>query len=151
MLAFYLSKDLRKRVFAQSIEISRYAEVPKNATVVVLLSIGTSRSGFIGCLKPHAADAAIERTQFDQDTARRAEIIRSAQEARSIQIRRQFIKNMLGWLGGKLLEQAENTVEDFCIFVRKELSIRKLCKTDDSVMDGFSGMGPSVTDRRVMA
>ena len=35
-----------------------------------------------------APDAAVEQTRFDQDTARRAEIIRSAQEARSNQIRR---------------------------------------------------------------
>ena len=40
----------------------------------------------------HAADAAAEQTWFDQDTARRAEITRSAQEARSVQIRRQYIK-----------------------------------------------------------
>ena len=46
-----------------------------------------------------------------------------------------------------MLEQPENTtVEDLCIFARKQLSIQKLCKTDDSVMDAFSEMGPSVTD-----
>ena len=39
-------------------------------------------------IDPHAADAAVEHTRFDQDTARRAEIIRSAQEARSVQMRR---------------------------------------------------------------
>ena len=67
-------------------------------------------------IDPHAADAAVEQTRFDQDTTRRAEIIRSAQEARSVQIRRQFIKNMPGWLRAKLLEQPENTTEDmyFC-------------------------------------
>ena len=43
-------------------------------------------------IDPHAADAAVEQTRFDQDTARRAEIIPSAHEARSVQIRRQFIK-----------------------------------------------------------
>ena len=31
---------------------------------------------------------AVERTRFDQDTARRAEINRSAQEAHSVEIRR---------------------------------------------------------------
>ena len=99
-----------------------------------------------------AADAALEQTRFDQDTARRAEIIRSAQEARSNQIRRQFIKNMPGWLRAKLLEQPENTtVDDLCIFARKQLSIHNLCKTDDSVMDAFSEMGPSVTDTLVTA
>ena len=41
-------------------------------------------------IDPHAADAAVEKTRFDQDTARRAEITRSAQEAPSVQIRRQF-------------------------------------------------------------
>ena len=56
-------------------------------------------------IDPHAADAVVERIQFDQDTARCAEIIRSAQEARSVQIRRQFIKSMRGWLRRKLLQQ----------------------------------------------
>ena len=103
-------------------------------------------------IDPHAADAAVERTRFDQDTARRAEIIRSAQEARSVQIRRQFIKNMPGWLSAKFLEQPEKTtVEGLCIFARKQLSIHNLCKTDDSVMDAFSEMGPSVTDTLVTA
>ena len=45
----------------------------------------------------HAADAVVEQTGFDQETALRAEILRSAQEARSIQIRRQFIKK-LAWM-----------------------------------------------------
>ena len=64
-------------------------------------------------IDPHAADKALEQTRFDQDTARRAEIIRSAEEARSVQIRRQFNKNMPGWLRAKLLEQPESTtVED---------------------------------------
>ena len=71
-------------------------------------------------IDPHAADAAVEQTRFDQDTARRAEIKRCAQEARSVQIRRQFIKNMPAWLLAKLLEQPENTTgEDLCIFARK--------------------------------
>ena len=56
------------------------------------------------------------------------------------------------WLRAKLLEQPENTtVEDLCIFARKELSIHNLCKTDASVMDAFSEMGPSVTDTLVTA
>ena len=101
---------------------------------------------------PHAADAAVEQTRFDQDTARRAERIRSAQEARSVQNIRQFIKNMPGWLRAKLLEQPENTtVEDLCIFALKQLSIHNLCKTDNSLMDAFSEMGPSVTDTLVTA
>ena len=59
---------------------------------------------------------------------------------------------MPGWLRAKLLEQPENTtVEDSCIFARKQLSIHNLCKTDDSVMDAFSEMGPSVTDTLVTA
>ena len=52
----------------------------------------------------HAADAAAEQTRFDQDTARRAAIIRSVQEARSLQIRRQIIENMPGWPRAKLLD-----------------------------------------------
>ena len=106
----------------------------------------------VAAIDPHAADAAVEQTRFDQDTARRAEIIRSAQEARSVQNRRQFIKNVPGWLRAKMLEQPENTtVEDLCIFAQKQLSIHNLCKTDDSVMDAFSEMGPSVTDTLVTA
>ena len=90
----------------------------------------------------HAANAVVERTRFDQETAPRAEIIRSAQEARSIQIRRQFIKNMPGGLRAKLLEQTENTsVEDLCVFARKQLSIHNLGKPDDFVMHAFSEMG----------
>ena len=90
-------------------------------------------------IDPKAANAAVEQTRFDQDTARRAEMFRSAQEARSIQNRRPFIKNMPGWLRAKLLEQPENTpVEDLCLFPRKQLLIHNLCKTDISVMDAFS-------------
>ena len=99
----------------------------------------------IAPIDSQAADAAVEQTRFDQDTARRAEIIRSAQEARSVQIGPQFIKNMPVCLRAKLLEQLEiTTVEDLCVFARKQLSIHNLCKTDGSVMDAFSEMGPSV-------
>ena len=86
-----------------------------------------------------AADAAAEQTRFDQETARNSEQLRSAQEARSTQIRRQLIKNMQGWLRSKLLEQPETTfVEDLCILARKQLPIHNLCKLDDSPMDAFS-------------
>ena len=86
-----------------------------------------------------APDAAVEQTLFDQDTARRAEIKRSAQKARSNQIRRPFLKKMPGWLRAKLLEQPEDTtVDDLCIFARKHLSIQNLCKTNDSVINAFS-------------
>ena len=99
-----------------------------------------------------APDAAVEQTRFDSETARRAEIIHSAQQARSTQIRRQFIKNMPGWLRAKLLEQPENTtVEDLCIFARKQLSIYNLCKVEDSVLDAFSEVRPSVSDTLVTA
>ena len=103
-------------------------------------------------IDPHAADAVVERIGFDQETARCAEILRSAQEARSVQIKCQFIKNLPGWLRAKLLEQTENTtVEDLCIFAQKQLSILNLCKRDDSVLDAYSEMGPSVTDTLVTA
>ena len=42
----------------------------------------------------HAVDAAAEQTQFNQDTARRAGIKRSAPEARSFPISRQFVKSL---------------------------------------------------------
>ena len=68
----------------------------------------------IAPIDPHAADAAVEQTRFEQDTARRAKTLRSAQEARSVQIRRQFIKKRPGWLRAMLLEQPEKTtVGDF--------------------------------------
>ena len=65
-------------------------------------------------INAHAADAAAEQTQCDQGTARRAEIISSVQEARSVQISRQFIGNMPGLLRAKLLEEAEITEVDSC-------------------------------------
>ena len=52
----------------------------------------------------NASDVAVQRNRFDQEIPRRGELIRSAQETRSIQIRRQFIRNMSGWLCAKLLE-----------------------------------------------
>ena len=97
-------------------------------------------------IDPYAADAAVEQSSFDQDTARRLEIIRS------VQISRHFIKNMPGSLGGKLLEQTDNTrVEDLCSFAQNELSIHNICKTDDFVVDALSEMGPSVADMLVTA
>ena len=103
-------------------------------------------------IEAHAADAAAEQTWFYQNTARGAEIIGSVQEARSVQISRLLIKNMPGLLRAKLLEQPEITaVEDSCIFARKQLCIHNHCKTDHSVMDAFSEMGPSVTDTLVSA
>jgi len=71
----------------------------------------------VALIDEHAADAAAEQTRIDQDNARPAEIIHSAQEARSVQIRLQFNKNMPGWLRAKLLELPENTaVEGLYIF-----------------------------------
>ena len=59
---------------------------------------------------------------------------------------------MTGWLRAKLLEQLEKSaVENLCSFARKQLSIHKLCRTDDYVPDVFSKMGPSVTDTLVTA
>ena len=56
-----------------------------------------------------APDAAAEQIRFDQVTPRRVDLIRSAEEARSLKVRRQFIKNMPGWPRAKLLEHPENT------------------------------------------
>ena len=59
---------------------------------------------------------------------------------------------MPGWLRAKLLEQPENTsVDDLCVFERKQLLIYNPCKTDDSLMKAFSEMGLSVTDTLVTA
>ena len=71
----------------------------------------------------HALDAAAERIRFDQDTACRAEVLRSAQESRSLQVSCHFVKLMPGWLRARLLEQPENApVEDSNIFARKQLN-----------------------------
>ena len=70
-----------------------------------------------------------EQTRFHQETALRAEIMRSAQEARAVQIRPQFIKNLRNSVRAKLLEQPENTtVGDVCLYARKQLSFHNLCK-----------------------
>ena len=68
-------------------------------------------------LDPHAADAVVEQTRFDQETAsRRNNTFYS--RARSVQIRRQFSKICLR---AKLLEQPEiTTVGDLFIFARKK-------------------------------
>ena len=61
------------------------------------------------------------------------------------------MKIMYVWLRAKLFEQPENTVVDLCLFARNQLSIHNLCKTDNSVMDAFSEMRPSLTDTLVTA
>ena len=101
----------------------------------------------------NAPDAAAVQTRFDQEAARGAEILRSAQETRSLQLQRQFIKDMPGWLRAKLLKQPEKTaVEDLRIFARKTtVNSYILCKTDDSLMEVFGEMGPSVTSTLVTA
>ena len=63
-----------------------------------------------------APNAAVEQTRCDFDIARRAGISRSAQEARSIQIKRQFIKNMPGWLRAKSVEQPRQQVLRIYVF-----------------------------------
>ena len=42
-------------------------------------------------------------------------------------------------------------MEDLCNFARKRLTIHNLCKIDDSSMDAFSEIGPTVTDTLVTA
>ena len=57
----------------------------------------------------YAADAAAGQTRFEQDTARRAEMIPSAQKTRSVRNRHHFVKLMPEWLRENLLEQPEKT------------------------------------------
>ena len=49
----------------------------------------------VATIDTHAADAAIEKMRFDQETARNAEQLLTAQNARSTQIKRQFIKKFV--------------------------------------------------------
>ena len=53
---------------------------------------------------------------------------------------------MPGCLRAKLLEEPQSTAVEDMFFARKQLSVHNMCKTDESVMDAFSEMGPSVTD-----
>ena len=76
----------------------------------------------------------------------RAEVIRSPQERLSVQTRRQSIQILPGWLRANLFEQLKDTTFDnLCISARKQLSIHNICKTDNSMVDAFSEMGPSIT------
>ena len=62
-------------------------------------------------------------------------------------MKRQFIRNMPGWLRAKLLEQLEMTsVGGLRIFARKQVAIHNVCEMEDSPMDVFSATGPTVTD-----
>ena len=71
----------------------------------------------------YAAEAAAEPTRFDLHTACFAEILRSTQEARSVHIRPQIIKNEPESLRPKLLERFQNTtVEYLCIFAGRLMS-----------------------------
>ena len=64
----------------------------------------------------YATNPAVARTPFDQESASQRKK-RSAQQARSVQIRQNFVKNKPVWLCAKLLEQLENiTLEDFSVF-----------------------------------
>ena len=70
----------------------------------------------------HAADSAVEQTLFHRDTARLEEVIHSAQEARSVQIRRRCVENMPGWIHAKLLEQLE-TISGMLMFFRTKAAV----------------------------
>ena len=99
-----------------------------------------------------AAYAVVERMRFDQETARNAEQLRSAQEARSTQIRRQFIKKYARMAKGETTRTTGSHIcEDLCTFARKQLTKHNLCKIDDSQMDAFSEIGPTVSDTLVTA
>ena len=107
----------------------------------------------VALIDPYALDSVPEQTQFEQDTRRRSEKIRSTQEARSLQIRRQILTNLTGLLRAKMFEKPENTTEeeDLRVFARKQFSINNFCKRHYSVTYAFSKMGPSVTETLLTA
>ena len=78
--------------------------------------------------------AAIEKSRRNQDTTRRAEIIPSA-KSRSVQIRRQFIKNMSGWL--RCSSNLKILRSKTCILSREGSHQLTISKTDDSLVDAF--------------
>ena len=63
----------------------------------------------IAAIDTHAADAAIERTRFDQQTACNAEQLRFAHEARSTIKDDNSLKNTPEWLRANTHEQHRKT------------------------------------------
>ena len=121
-------QDLHVLTF-ENLKFHSKTDTPENISVTLQTdatkAFSDSDPAAVAPIDPHAADAAVEETRFDQDTARCAEITRSAPEARSVQIRPQVTKNKRGRLRSRLLEQPETTtVEDFCFLARKQLSVQ---------------------------
>ena len=105
-----------------------------------------SQSFGVALCDSYAVDAAFEQIWSYIDTAERAESMCFAQEASSVQFFRQLFIPMHGRLHSKYPEEPETTrVEDVCSSLGSKKYFFKLCKTDDSVIDAFLGMGISIT------
>ena len=75
-----------------------------------------------------------------------------AQTERNNQIKRLFVKGMPSWLRAKLLEKPDtDTVDDLCLFARRQLTIHNLCKTDEYEDGAFSEMSNTVSEYLVNA
>ena len=99
-----------------------------------------------------ALDAGAERARIDRENAVNAQNLLFAQTERGNQIKRLFVKCMPSWLRAKLLEQPDNaTVDDLCLFARKQLTIHNLCKTDEYADGAFSEMSNTVSENLVNA
>ena len=86
-----------------------------------------------------ALDAGAEAARIAAANAVNAQKLLFAQTERDHQIRSLFVKSMPSWLRAKLLEQPDNvTIDDRCLFARKQFTIHKLCKMDDYADAAFN-------------
>ena len=99
-----------------------------------------------------ALDAALERARIARENAANAQNLLFAQTERDNQVKRLFVKGMPSWLRAKLLEKPDtDTVDDLCLFARRQLTIHNLCKTDEYADGAFSEMSNTVSENLVNA
>ena len=99
-----------------------------------------------------AVNAALEAARHARETAHRQERLDAVRDHRDAQIRRLFVKAMPGWLRAKLMEQpAGNTVQDLCMYARRQLVIRDMCRKEDYPEDGFNEISETVSDNLISA
>ena len=97
-------------------------------------------------------DLGAERARVARENAVNDQNLLFAQIERNNQIKRFFVKSMSSWLRAKLLEQPDNaTVDDLCLFARRQLTIHNLCKTDDYADGAFSEMSSTVSENLLNA
>ena len=84
-----------------------------------------------------AGDRA-EHARFDGETAARAARLQAVEDNKNKQVKRIFIKAMLGWLRSKFMKQLPATLDtDLCTTALQQMTIRDMCRKDDYPEDGF--------------